>query len=143
MQKKEIKNLKELKQIAFELAKKLKAPQVILLSGPLAVGKSQLIQYMASALGVPEAEICSPTFSLINSYKKSEKEMIYHIDLYRLKKLEDIETTNFWDIFYEPTIVFIEWPELVQNKLPAFWKQLHIELSFHNQHRILKWEHKK
>lgn len=143
MQTKAIQNLKELQNICFELAQELEAPQLVLLKGSLAVGKSQMIRYMAEALGFPKEQICSPTFSLINVYKKPNKETIYHVDLFRLKNETELETTAFWDIFYSPTIVFIEWPELIKGKLPHLWNKLYIELLFLNnqESRILKWKH--
>ena len=142
MQTKDIKNLEELNQISFELAKTFVVPQLVLLEGPLAVGKSQMIRYMTEALGFPKEDICSPTFSLINVYKKTNTESIYHVDLFRLKNEKELETTAFWDIFYSPTIVFIEWPDLVKKKLPARWNKLCIQLSFakDKKSRILKWE---
>ena len=143
MQTKDIKNLEELKNICFDLAQKLKIPQLVLLKGPLAVGKTQMIRYMAEALGFPKEQICSPTFSLINVYKKPNKEFIYHIDLFRLKNETELETTAFWDIFCSPTIVFIEWPELVKEKLPPLWNKLYMELDFSNdlESRVLKWKY--
>ena len=145
MQTKKIKNLEELKTNCFDLVKDFEIPQLVLLEGPLAVGKSQMVRYMAKALGYPQEEVCSPTFSLINVYKKHNKESIYHVDFYRLNKSTDIETTSFWDIFYSATIVFIEWPHLVKEKLPPLWNKLYIELSFssNKKSRILKWEWKK
>ena len=145
MQTKNIKNLKELKNNCVKLAKELAIPQLILLKGPLAVGKSQMIRYMVEALGFPKEQICSPTFSLINVYKKPNKEFIYHVDLFRLKNETELETTAFWDIFYLETMVFIEWPELIKEKLPPLWNKLYIELSFSNdqESRILKWRHNK
>ena len=142
MQTKNIKNLEELQNICFDLAQELKIPQLVLLEGPLAVGKSQMIRYIIEALGFPKEQICSPTFSLINVYKKLNKETIYHIDLFRLKNEKELETTAFWDVFYFPTIVFIEWPQLIKEKLPPLWNKLYIELSFSNnqESRILKWK---
>ena len=144
MHTKEIKNLAELQKISLELVKGFTLPQLILLEGPLAVGKTQMVRYMAEALDCPKKDICSPTFSLINVYNNQKGNDIYHIDFYRIKKREDIESTSFWDIFYEPTIIFIEWPMLVKNNLPPLWNQLDIDLSFSNNStsRILKWKQK-
>ena len=142
MNTKEIKSLANLKETCRHFIKTFKIPQLVLLEGPVAVGKSQMVRYMAEALGYPKEDFCSPTFSLINVYKTNKKS-IYHVDLYRLDKFSDIETIAFWDIFYEPTIVFIEWPQLVKGRLPSLWNKLYIELSFFNNHRFLKWEYKR
>ena len=118
-----IHNLKELKNLAVDLVKSFKSPQVILLEGPLAVGKTQMIKHMASELGCPQKEIQSPTFSLINVYSKAKGISIYHADFYRLKTKQELEDTFFWDIFYEPAILFIEWPELIKKTTPLFMEQ--------------------
>ena len=137
---KEVKNLKQLKNICFDLVKDFKVPLIVLLEGPLAVGKSQAVRYMAEALGYSEKQVCSPTFSLINIYEKQNKERIYHVDLYRLENESDIDTTAFWDIFYAPTTVFIEWPQLVKNKLPGLWNKLFIKLDFNDKEsRTFRW----
>ena len=142
MQTRKIKDLKELREVCLDFVKAFSVPQLVLLEGPLAVGKSQMIRYMVEAMGFPKNEIGSPTFSLINVYKKPDKESIYHIDLFRLKNEKDLETTNFWDIFYSPAVVFMEWPQLVKNKLPPLWNKLYIDLNFSEDKktRILKWK---
>ena len=139
---KEIHNLQDLKKICFDLVKDLQSPQIILLEGPLAVGKSQVVKYMASALGFPKDKVCSPTFSLINVYKKQNKETLCHADLYRLKTEEEVESILFWDMFDSTKQVFIEWPQLVKNKLPRYWNKLFIHLDFcpDKKSRIFKWE---
>ena len=144
MQTKEIKNLEELKKKLFCFFQAFKIPQLILLEGPLAVGKSQMVYFMCRALGVFKQEFSSPTFSLINVYESGDKGPVYHIDFFRLKEEKELETTAFWDIFYSPSIVFIEWPELVKGKLPLMWNKLYIELSFskNKESRILKWQFK-
>ena len=141
MNQKEIKNLKELKQVSFSLAKEFKTPQIVLLKGELAVGKTQMVQYMVQALGVEKETVNSPTFSLINLYKDGAKG-IYHVDLYRIQKEKELENLAFWDIFCEPAVVFIEWPQLVEKKLPPLWNKLCIQMEFSQEEsaRKLKWE---
>ena len=138
----QIKSLVELKKVCFSLVQDFQIPQLVLLEGPLAVGKSQMVYFMCKALGVSKEECSSPTFSLINVYKRNNKATeIYHVDLFRLKNEQELETTAFWDIFYTPSLVFIEWPELVKDKLPPLWNRIDIQLSFSkdSEFRILKW----
>ena len=142
MNKKEIQNLEELKKISFDLVFDFKIPQIVLLSGDLAVGKTQMVQYMAQALGFERGAVHSPTFSIINLYKKGEQRGIYHVDLYRINSETELERIAFWDVFYEPTVVFIEWPQMVEKKLPHFWNKLFIQFGFskNTDTRILKWK---
>ena len=143
---KKIKNLKELEVLSLALSQDLKAPQLILLKGPLGSGKSQTVRYMAKGLGCPMREIRSPAFSIIHVHFGRKKALpIYHIDLFRLKKPEELDFRGFWDIFYSPAFVFIEWPELIQEMLPLNWRRLCIEIAFAKKEegRILKWESSK
>ena len=158
MRKKEIKNLEELKQISFDLAQEFKIPQIVLLKGGMAVGKTQMAQYMAEALGFKEGSVHSPTFSIINFYKKqplfdspvftrkteprrrntqteegslkSGGYGLYHVDLYRIEQKKELEDIAFWDIFFEPALVFIEWPQMVEEHLPRLWNKLVIQMDF-------------
>ena len=142
MQTKKINDLEELDKICTDFVRSFKTPQLILLEGPLAVGKSQMVYFMCKALGVFEQELSSPTFSLINVYKKNDKAFVHHADLFRLKTEAELETTAFWDIFYSSEIVFVEWPELIKGKLPPLWNKLCIKLSFsiNKDARILEWK---
>ena len=144
MHTQEIKNLEELKEICFSLVKDFQIPQLVLLEGPLAVGKSQMVYFMCAALGVQKEELSSPTFSLINVYK-GKTSSIYHVDLFRLKDERELESTAFWDIFYSPALVFVEWPELVREKYPSLWNKLYIQFNFSKDSkiRILKWTSRK
>ena len=172
MIKKKIKNLEELKQISFDLVKEFKIPQVVLLKGDMAAGKTQMARYMIQSLGFKENTVHSPTFSIINFYKKAQLidsssfdsvvslqnlrpgesqtaggklaglKGIYHVDLYRIKQEKELEDIAFWDIFYDPAVVFIEWPQIVEKKLPLLWNKLVIQLEFSQKpnSRILKWQ---
>ena len=144
MNKKEIKNLEELKQVSFDLVKGFKLPQLVLLKGDLAVGKTQMVQYMIQALGFKKETIHSPTFSFINCYQEDSKKRIYHVDLYRIKQDQELEDIAFWDIFYEARVIFIEWSERLGKQLPILWNKLFIQMEFSkkNDARIIKWERK-
>lgn len=102
--------------------------QIVLLSGPLGAGKTQLVKHFMSCLGA--GEVSSPTFSLINQYQHSDKD-IYHVDLYRIENDEDLESTGFWDLFSaERGVVFIEWPErMTLADLPRSWSSLKINIE--------------
>lgn len=140
MHTQKIHNLKELKEQAQKLVQEIKKPQIILLEGALSAGKTQLIRFMGEFLEVPSYEICSPSFSLINHYKSPQGPVI-HVDLFRLKNKEDLESTGFWDIFTSPQIVFIEWADLLKEELPQKWNKLHISLKIISpEARTIQWQ---
>lgn len=103
--------------------------QLILLQGDLGAGKTTLVKTIVSAWAPQSSELSSPTYSVINEY--SLKEMtVYHVDLYRMDSLEDLESTGFWDLFLEENaIVFVEWPERVpEEHWPSAWRKTRIQI---------------
>jgi tRNA threonylcarbamoyladenosine biosynthesis protein TsaE len=62
----------------------LKGGEILLLDGPLGAGKTIFVKGIASALGVEEEEVTSPSFTLVNLYNGRLK--LYHLDLYRLSE---------------------------------------------------------
>ena len=110
---------------------------MLLLCGPLGVGKTTLVRALLESEG---CRVMSPAFTVCNSYVAGNKH-IYHVDLYRLKNSEDLESTGFWDIFQkknpkkgareEVKWLFIEWADrLPFQQLPHNWNCIKIDLKF-------------
>ena len=113
-----------------ELTADFSEKQILLLQGPVGVGKTHFVKALLESLGFDEAH--SPTFSLINHYHSKKISQIYHVDLYRLNGDEDLESTGFWDLFgHEKALVLIEWPERMNvDLLPMDWKISTLQISF-------------
>lgn len=104
--------------VGREIARELQPPQWILLVGDLGAGKTTFTKGLIEGLGTASAdEVLSPTFSLIHEYEGPPK--VYHIDLYRLDKVPELETLGLDDIWDEPVIVLIEWGEKFAEQLPG------------------------
>ena len=78
--------------------------------GEMGAGKTTFISAVCEQLGV-ERGLGSPTFSIINEYCTSVGEIIYHIDLYRLKNEEEAMSAGVEDCIYSGHYCFVEWPE--------------------------------
>ena len=112
---------------------------LVLLEGPMGVGKTQWVNFLLQELGVDE--VCSPTFAIHNMYQLSDGSSVDHLDLYRLRDDEDLESTGFWDLFSRPRgLVLIEWGDMLDSDfLPMQWKRLRLKMEKkgHNETRQL------
>lgn len=109
------KNEEDTKKFARELASKLKAKDVVVLTGELGSGKTKFVEGFLSYYGL-ENEISSPTFTIVNEYNKDDIK-IYHFDVYRLE-----DSSEFYEIggeeYFENGICLIEWGELIEDAIP-------------------------
>ncbi len=94
-----------------------KPNKTILFNGEMGAGKTTLINQISKTLGVTDAT-GSPTFSLVNEYKTSDNQTIYHFDLYRLKSENEALDMGIEDYLYSGNWCFIEWPEKISNLIP-------------------------
>ncbi|MGJ8684819.1 MAG: tRNA (adenosine(37)-N6)-threonylcarbamoyltransferase complex ATPase subunit type 1 TsaE [Nonlabens sp.] len=94
-------------------------------NAPMGAGKTTLITAMCKQLGVTD-EISSPTFSLVNEYQGSQRD-IFHFDLYRLEDEEELFNIGIEDYLSKNAAIFIEWPELVMPYLEKY-VELNIEI---------------
>ena len=91
-----------------ELAHTLRVGDVVLLSGELGAGKTAFVRGLARALGVPEEDVTSPTFTLVQEYRAGEV-VLFHVDLYRLSPRE-VDDLGLDEMTGEG-ILAIEWPD--------------------------------
>jgi len=85
--------------------------------GKMGVGKTTMIKAICNNLGVKEI-VNSPSFAIINEYKTSSSESVYHIDFYRIKNLKEAFDIGYEDYLYSGSYCFIEWPEKIEELLP-------------------------
>jgi len=108
------------------LAKRLHAPVLVLLTGELGTGKTTLTKGIVAGLeAAAEDEVTSPTFTLVHEYGTAKK--VFHGDLYRVNSFHDFETLGLEDVFAKPSIVILEWSEKFPLKAP--WPQLRVRLE--------------
>ena len=97
------------------IARELPSKAVVLLIGNLGAGKTTLAKGLVQGLGAARPdEVSSPTFTLIHEYGAR----VYHIDLYRLDRPQELATLGLEEIFDRDTIVLIEWGERFLKAMP-------------------------
>lgn len=109
---------------AERFAATLRDGDVVLLHGALGTGKTLFVRAVATALGVPEEAVRSPTFTLVNLYLG--RVAVQHIDLYRIEKLEDLDELGLEEIFAGGGITLVEWPERLGPYRPKHCCEVHI-----------------
>jgi len=113
-----IKSLDELNPAAQSFADAIGERRVFAFYGAMGTGKTTFIRAVCEALGVNEP-VTSPTFSIVNEYKTAAGTKVFHFDFYRIRRLEEAYDIGFEDYLYSGDLCFIEWPELVEELLPA------------------------
>ena len=115
---------------ASQLRSLFKDQQVVLLCGALGVGKTTLVGFLLESLG---HSALSPAFEVCHTYPGNP--VVHHLDLYRLKNDEDLESTGFWDIFQrdlnQKCWILIEWADRLKwDFLPPGWHYICVQFKF-------------
>ncbi len=117
-------------RIGEMLGARLGAGDMVCLYGDLGAGKTSFSYGVALGLGVQEQYISSPTFTFVNEYKG--RVPLYHIDLYRLKDPEELESIGFEEYIDSDGVAVVEWAERAENDLPT--ECLSVYLSYVDEH---------
>lgn len=98
------------------LAPLLAANDVLLLSGDLGAGKTQLVKGIARGLGVAEP-VTSPTFNILLVHEGELS--LNHLDLYRLESAEQLEDIDYWGTLESGGVSAVEWGDRFADAMPA------------------------
>ena len=109
--------------------------RVFAVDGEMGVGKTTFVHAVCEVMGVKE-NIASPTFSIINHYSTTKGEIIYHIDLYRLKDEEEAIQAGVEDCLYSGNYCFVEWPQKAAGIFPDNTIQVSITVIDMNTRKL-------
>ena len=130
--------LVDLGEIAKIFAENIENSDLLLLSGKVGSGKTELARLLIKEIAKKEntniEEVSSPTFSLIQDYEfKCRK--ISHIDLYRVKSELELFELGIPDVF-DSQITILEWPEILEKEnLPRYVSIKILETKKLNKYR--------
>lgn len=113
------------RRLGMRLGAELRSGDVICLQGDLGAGKTTFVQGIALGWGSQDA-VSSPTFIIVNLYRRGDDARLFHMDAYRLDSTPEAEELDLDSMLAQGPLI-IEWPERVQGLIPD--EHLWIELS--------------
>ena len=119
-------SLNEIAEIANLVLDIADEDNVIVFEGEMGSGKTTLIKAICIELGVEDAT-SSPTYALINEYQIDD-DTIYHMDLFRLKDVDEAIDIGIEDYLHSDALCLVEWPEVVEEVLPIHYTRVSIEM---------------
>ena len=106
----------------------------------MGAGKTTFTKVFCQHFGVDSAT-SSPIFSLVNEYFYLDTEggqnVIHHLDLYRLKNLEEALDIGIEDYLYDENYCLIEWPQIIESILPDDVLKISIEMIGDSTRKIV------
>ncbi len=136
-----------MEEIEFDLTRIAAAAEMLLqrmgnrrkvaLYGQMGAGKTTFVRAICQVLGAV-GNVSSPTFAIVNEYSLAETgDAVYHLDLYRLKTLQEAMDIGVENYLEDAAYCFIEWPELIEPLLPPDAVRIKLELVNDSQRKIL------
>jgi len=104
------------RRIGKRLGGVLQAGDVICLQGDLGAGKTTFVQGVAQGWGSLDS-VSSPTFILVNVYRRADQSQLFHMDAYRLDSTPEAEELDIDSILADGALL-IEWPERMDGLVP-------------------------
>ncbi|EHJ53158.1 hydrolase [Streptococcus macacae NCTC 11558] len=105
-------NENQLLALGQRIGQKLKAQDVLVLTGDLGAGKTTLTKGIAKGLAV-EQMVKSPTYTIVREYEG--RLPLYHLDVYRIG--DDPDSIDLDDFLFGDGVTVIEWGELLDSSL--------------------------
>jgi len=124
----------ETQKLGERLGHELFASSMVALVGELGSGKTTLAQGIAHGLGVASS-VRSPSFVLIREYEG--RVPLYHFDLYRILREEEVLGLGYYEYFYQKQgVVLVEWADRIRNYLPPQHLRVTIGMGPRSQRKI-------
>ena len=130
------KSPEQTRRIGMRLGAALQPGDLVCLQGDLGAGKTTLVQGMAQGWGALDS-VSSPTFVLVNVYRRADEMQFFHMDAYRVDSAPEGEELDLITMLDEGPLL-IEWAERIQKILPRenLWISLEHVSEEHRQMRF-------
>jgi tRNA threonylcarbamoyladenosine biosynthesis protein TsaE len=114
-------------RLGARLGERLTSGDLLCLSGELGAGKTTFITGVGRGWGALEP-VTSPTFVLVNEYRRADGLCLRHMDCYRLNSGAEAVALGLEDLLDSAGAMVIEWPERILEVLPR--ERLNLKLSW-------------
>jgi len=112
------------RRVGMRLGTLLEPGDIVCLIGDLGAGKTTLVQGLAAGWGSLDL-VSSPTFVIVNLYRRLDQYQLFHLDAYRLSGPEEAADLDLDAMLDEGSLV-IEWADIIADALPeaCLWVSL-------------------
>ena len=105
------------RRIGMRLGSALQTGDVICLQGDLGAGKTTFVQGIAQGWGSKDS-VSSPTFIIVNEYRRDDEARLFHMDAYRLDSAPEAEELDLDSMLADGALI-VEWPERMDGLIPS------------------------
>jgi tRNA threonylcarbamoyladenosine biosynthesis protein TsaE len=122
------------RRIGMRLGGEIQAGDVICLQGDLGTGKTTFVQGLAQGWGSRDS-VSSPTFIIVNVYRRENGGQLFHLDTYRLDSVPEAEELDLDTMLAEGALV-VEWPERLGALVPDERLWINLDHTAEEQRQI-------
>ena len=133
-----INRLSEIDKVAEEFLNLVRGSNLIAFYAPMGAGKTTFTTAICRALGVESDAVSSPTFAIVNEYRTSGGDSIFHFDFYRITRNSEAMDIGLFDYLDSGCLCLMEWPENIEELLPDETLKVYIKV-LDNGVRELSW----
>jgi len=114
------------RHIGMRLGAMLQSGDTVCLQGDLGAGKTTFVQGVAKGWGSQDS-VSSPTFIIVNEYRRPDHGRLFHMDAYRLDSAPEAEELDLDSMLADGPLL-IEWPNRINCLIPS--ENLWVELEY-------------
>lgn len=127
--------LNEIENAAAQLLTVVGERKVIAFHGEMGAGKTTFIHAICQLMKIKDV-VGSPTFSIINEYNTDAGNIVYHLDLYRLKDEPEAIAAGVEDCLYSGNLCMVEWPEKAPGIFPHDTIHCYLRSTGNNERKL-------
>ncbi len=128
-------NIDEIQNVARKIILLVDQFKIIAFSGELGAGKTTLINAICQDIGVKQ-QVTSPTYSIIQEYQVGSR-IIYHMDLYRIKNIDEAIDAGIEDCLNGDNLCLVEWPQKASSLFPKETVYISLEPLNQNTRKLI------